>query len=100
MRHVWLAKLKQGKSEEYAKRHAEIWPEVREVLVESGIRNYSIWIRGTEVIGYFEYDSEDHLHMRQSADDWIHRWKDYMGNLFLEDSEADPEKFSEIFYLL
>lgn len=36
--------LHKGHEEEYRKRHAEIWPELAELLNESGISNYSIFL--------------------------------------------------------
>jgi L-rhamnose mutarotase len=37
-------KLKEGRSEEYKKRHDEIWPELKELLSQSGIHDYSIFL--------------------------------------------------------
>ena len=36
--------LLKGFEEEYKKRHAEIWPELSELLKETGISNYSIFL--------------------------------------------------------
>lgn len=36
--------LKEGQKEEYIKRHDEIWPELKQLLTESGIREYSIFL--------------------------------------------------------
>lgn len=38
--YAWKARLRPGKLEEYKKRHAEIWPEMIDVLREAGIENY------------------------------------------------------------
>ena len=40
--------------EEYKKRHDNIWPEMKEVLANAGIVNYSIWMQGEELFGYYE----------------------------------------------
>ena len=37
-------KLKDGHIEEYKKRHDEIWPELKELLSQSGIHDYSIFL--------------------------------------------------------
>jgi L-rhamnose mutarotase len=38
-------KLKEGCcAEEYRKRHDEIWPELKEILTQSGIHDYSIFL--------------------------------------------------------
>ncbi len=46
--------LKPGCEEEYAKRHAELWPELKRQITESGVRNYSIyWDKDTNILfGY------------------------------------------------
>jgi L-rhamnose mutarotase len=36
--------LHKGQAEEYKKRHDEIWPELSNLLKESGIRDYSIFL--------------------------------------------------------
>lgn len=53
-RYAWKATLLPGKLEEYRRRHAELWQEMRDVLTEAGIRNYTIWNTGNELFGYYE----------------------------------------------
>ena len=42
-RFAWKAIIHEGKLEEYKKRHDTIWPEMKTVLKNAGISNYSIW---------------------------------------------------------
>lgn len=37
-------KLKPGMKAEYIKRHAEIWPELKQLLVDTGVSDYSIFL--------------------------------------------------------
>jgi L-rhamnose mutarotase len=37
-------KLKEGYADEYQQRHDEIWPELKELLSQSGIHDYSIFL--------------------------------------------------------
>lgn len=37
-------KLFPGKKEEYVRRHNEIWPELKQLLKENGISDYSIYL--------------------------------------------------------
>ena len=37
-------KLKQGFKDEYKRRHDALWPELRKLLAESGVRDYSIFL--------------------------------------------------------
>ena len=42
-RYAWKATVLPGKLDEYVDRHAHLWPEMKAVLKEAGIRNYTIW---------------------------------------------------------
>ena len=53
-RYAWRATLKDGKKEEYIRRHNEIWAELVVVLKEASIENYSIWLSENELFGYYE----------------------------------------------
>lgn len=41
-RYAWKATVLPGKLDEYVRRHNAIWPELKEVLHQAGIRNYTI----------------------------------------------------------
>lgn len=43
-----------GKEEEYKRRHDEIWPDMVAAISDAGLRNYTLFRRGTTVIGYVE----------------------------------------------
>ena len=53
-RYAWKATVLPGKLEEYIYRHDNIWPEMKQVLSDAGIRNYTIWNVGNELFGYYE----------------------------------------------
>ncbi|MDA3833570.1 MAG: L-rhamnose mutarotase [Spirochaetales bacterium] len=44
LRKAFKMKLHPGMKDEYRKRHTEIWPELKQLLAESGVRDYSIFI--------------------------------------------------------
>lgn len=46
----------EGKEAEYKKRHDEIWPELVAAIKEAGFRNYSLFRRGTQIVGYCEFE--------------------------------------------
>ena len=56
-RYAWKATVLPGKLPEYIRCHNEIWPEMKDVLHQAGIRNYTIWNVGNELFGYYECDS-------------------------------------------
>ena len=43
-----------GKEAEYKQRHDQIWPEVVTAMRDAGIKNYSLFRRGTQIIAYGE----------------------------------------------
>jgi L-rhamnose mutarotase len=43
-----------GQEPEYERRHAEIWPDLVAELQAAGVRNYTLFRRGTQVIAYAE----------------------------------------------
>jgi len=46
--------LYEGAEEEYKKRHDEIWPELVAAIQAGGLKNYSLFRRGTQVVAYVE----------------------------------------------
>ena len=52
--------LKPGCEEEYAKRHAAIWPELKQMIKDQGVGNYSIfWDKETNLLfAYQECEGE------------------------------------------
>lgn len=45
--------------EEYKRIHVKIWPEIEHAIRESGIRNYSIYLKDGIMFAYFEYIGPD-----------------------------------------
>ena len=44
---------------EYKKHHAAVWPEVLDMIRKCNIRNYSIFLKGDLLFGYWEYHGTD-----------------------------------------
>jgi len=89
-RYAWKAKIKDGMKEEYIRRHNAIWPELKELLTEAGIQNYSIWLTGTELFGYYEC-AKGMLHATrtQANSEIVDRWNEYMKDIMV--MEMDPD---------
>jgi len=43
-RYAFKMKLKPGFKDDYKKRHAEIWPKLKKLLHDAGVRDYSIFL--------------------------------------------------------
>lgn len=55
-----VIKIKTEKLEEYKNYHADIWPEVLDMIRECNIRNYSIYYKDGYLFSYFEYHGSDY----------------------------------------
>ena len=88
-RYAWKALLKKGMRDEYVKRHDEIWQEMKEMLCDAGIVNYSIWLNGDEIFGYYECaKGVQHALKIQAKSPVTARWNEYMDQVM--DMPIDP----------
>ncbi len=89
-RYAWKATVKEGQLAEYKRRHDEIWQEMKDVLHEAGIKNYTIWNVGNELFGYYECEKGiDHAARVQAESPVVDRWNAYMKDVMT--MELDPE---------
>ena len=63
-RHGWVIGLKPDKVEEYERLHADVWPDVLDMIKDCNIANYSIFLRefpdgNLYLFSYLEYTGED-----------------------------------------
>ena len=86
-RYAWKATVLPGKLEEYKTRHANIWPEMKEVLAQAGIRNYTIWNVGDDLFGYYECDSVSEAARVQAESPVVDRWNEYMKDVMKMDMD-------------
>ena len=102
-RFAWKAVVKDGMLSEYKKRHDNICPELKQVLKDAGISNYTIWNTGNELFGYFECDKGvAYAEKYQAASSVVDKWNVYMKDVMV--MEMDPEtgaqpKMQQVFYL-
>lgn len=54
-----MVRLRPEATEEYKKIHVKIWQEIEDAIRESGIRNYSIYLKDGIMFAYFEYIGPD-----------------------------------------
>ena len=54
-----VIKLKLGKVDAYKELHANVWPDVLNMIRECNIRNYSIYFKDGILFSYFEYHGDD-----------------------------------------
>ena len=91
-RYAWKATVLPGKLNEYIDRHSHIWPEMKQVLHDAGIRNYTIWNVGNELFGYYECDSVETAARVQAESAVVDKWNVYMQNHGLIVHDDDPDR--------
>lgn len=89
-KYAWKATIKEGALDEYKRRHTEIWPEMKAVLKEAGIRNYTIWNVGNELFGYYECDlGIEYAAKVQSESEVVKRWDEYMKDILIMEMDSE-----------
>ena len=84
MRRVcFLLKVRPDRVEEYARRHADVWPDMLAALRETGWRNYSLFLRPDGLlVGYLETDDLDAALAGMAAREVNTRWQAEMAQFF------------------
>lgn len=89
-KYAWTAKIKSGKKKEYIERHKNIWQELVKVLKQAGIKNYSIWLNGEILFGYYECEYGIKKATEEQANSPIvEKWNKYMEDVMI--MPLDPE---------
>ena len=91
-----------GQYEEYERRHSPIWKELHDVLVEHGVRRYSIFLddRDGSLFGYVEI--EDEARWNAIAETAVcRRWWTYMRDIMPVNADDSPVSvpLREVFHL-
>lgn len=86
--------LDPAREAEYRRYHARIWPEIADAIRAAGIRNYSIFLRGGQLFGYYEYHGPDaELDARMealAAAPRMREWWDLMESMQVPDPDREP----------
>jgi L-rhamnose mutarotase len=74
-------RLLPGQEAEYRRRHAAVWPDMLAELKTAGCRDYSIFIRGTDLFAYLEVDDFAAFRAHMAASPVNDRWQAEMAAL-------------------
>ncbi len=94
--------LNEGMKEEYKKRHDNIWPELKKLLNEAGIREYSIFLdEETDTLFAFQKVVGDSDSQELGETDIVRKWWNYMSDIKKVNPDNSPVSVTleEIFYL-
>lgn len=95
-------KLFKGNEEEYRKRHDAIWPELKDLLKETGVADYSIFLDEETNFLFGVMKIENPLKLDElSHHPVMKKWWAYMKDIMESNSDDSPVSIplKEVFYL-
>lgn len=95
-------KLNSGQKEAYKKRHDEVWPELKELLKENGISEYSIFFdEETGTLFAFQKVSGEGGSQDLAQNSIVKKWWDYMADIMEVNPDNSPisTQLEEVFYM-
>ena len=94
--------LKAGHEAEYERRHAALWPEIKEMLANQGVKNYSIfWDKETNILFAYQEVHGDGGSQDCGANPICQKWWDYMADIMEVNPDNSPIsiELTECFHL-
>lgn len=83
--------LNPGQAAEYKKRHDEIWPDLVDLLRQSGVSDYSIWLDPqTHHLFATLVRADDHKMDSLPASEIMQRWWTMMGGIMETNPDSSP----------
>jgi L-rhamnose mutarotase len=99
---AFTMQLHPGFEEEYQRRHSVIWPELRALLHDKGVKEYSIFLDEPtlRLFAYFQVDDAAKL-QELPAEEVMQRWWDYMKDIMDTNPDHSPvtKPLKEVFYM-
>jgi L-rhamnose mutarotase len=95
-------RINPGVINEYKKRHDELWPELRQLLKESGISEYSIFYdHETNYLFAFQKQGGKQGSQDLGTNEIVKRWWKYMSDIMETNPDNSPISIplEEVFYL-
>jgi len=94
--------LKEGQKAEYKKRHDEIWPELKLLLKEAGVSEYSIFLdEETNMLFAFQKVDGNSGSQDLGQTEIVQKWWAYMADIMETNPDNSPvmTQLEEVFYL-
>lgn len=101
-REAFIMKLKPGNQEEYEKRHNEIWPELKELLSESGVYDYTIFLdKETDTLFAFQKSMSGCGSQSLGNNEIVKKWWAYMADIMETNEDLSPIsiELKEVFHM-
>ncbi|MBB3186951.1 L-rhamnose mutarotase [Microbacter margulisiae] len=94
--------LKPGCEAEYEKRHNAIWPELKALLKETGVSDYSIfWDKETNILFAVQKIDGGQNSQDLGSNPIVQKWWDYMADIMEVNPDHSPISIplDELFYM-
>lgn len=94
--------LNEGQKEEYKKRHNEIWPELKKLLKDTGVCEYSIFLdEETNILFAFQKVSGDGGSQDLGQAEIVKKWWKFMADIMETNPDNSPltKELEEVFYM-
>lgn len=94
--------LNEGQKEEYIKRHDEIWPELKKLLKEAGVSEYSIFLdEETNILFAFQKVSGEGGSQDLGKTEIVKKWWAFMADVMKTNPDSSPVsvELEEVFYM-
>jgi len=102
IRKAFRMSVNRDRHAEYARRHNPIWRDLEQVLLDHGVRSYSIFLdpATSDLFAYAEIESEERWSAIASTD-VCRRWWQSMRELMPSNADASPisRDLDEVFHL-
>lgn len=101
-RRAFKMQLHRGFEEEYKRRHDDLWPELKQLLKQNGIRDYSIYLdeETNTLFGVMEVENPELLE-KMAENPVMKKWWAYMKDIMDANPDNSPVStpLREVFYL-
>lgn len=94
--------LNEGQKEEYKKRHDEIWPELKKLLKDAGVSEYSIFLdEETNTLFAFQKVSGKGGSQDLGKTEIVQKWWKFMADVMKTNPDNSPVTvpLEEVFYM-
>jgi len=94
--------LKKGMREEYKKRHDAIWPELKQLLKDAGVSEYSIFLdEETDTLFAFQKVRGGSGSQDLGRNEIVQKWWKYMADIMENNPDNSPVSvpLKKVFYM-
>jgi L-rhamnose mutarotase len=91
MKIAFKMRLKPGCKEEYRKRHNEIWPELKQLLKDNGVSDYTIFLdEETDILFAVQQQAGEQSSQDLGKLPIVQRWWAYMADIMDTNEDHSP----------